>query len=503
MRKQVIRSVLAMTMLFGVVATAGAQTLPGSGWFTSATLQNVGTADATVNLDVYPLNGVAGTAASTSFTLTPGSSKVFLPGQNNANGTVDVSPSLSNNFSGSMVVSSNQPVVAIGQIGNNVIAGTTGLGISGGYAAEQYRGSDAVASTLIFPTVKANFATKTNIFYVQAGGTDVNYTATIKTGDAASHTKTGAITANRSVLLTPADFTPALATTNCGSDPNTSPCFGALTVTATGGNIVGAEVEYKNDVSPATLAQSTSLFPISDASDTVFCTTAKNAFGPATRERTTGISVGNAGATAVAVNVLFTTSLPTAGQTYNATATIQPGASAVFSAQTSTVGGMPAGNLASAKITGPAGSQLVAVVNESNFPASAAIPQKATTYSCSSAAAATSKVALPLFKEDFAGRTGLTIQNVDSTAATVTATFTCGAPGTVGNYTLTSPAIQPNAGYTFFDVSTLAGGPVNGSFCGASLDAGGKKIIAVAQTSTDFQSPAGLLNTQNYEGFNQ
>jgi len=274
-------------------------------------------------------------------------------------------------------------------------------------------------------------------------------------------------------------------------------------VTATGGNIVGAEVEYKNDVSPATLAQSTSLFPITDASDTVFCTTAKNAFGPATRERTTGISVGNAGATAVAVNVLFTTSLPTAGQTYNATATIQPGASAVFSAQTNTVGGLPAGNLASAKITGPAGSQLVAVVNESNFPASAAIPQKATTYSCSSATSATSKVALPLFKEDFAGRTGLTIQNVDSTAATVTATFTCGAPGTVGNYTLTSPVIQPNAGYTFFDVSTMAGGPVNGSFCGASLDGGGKKIIAVAQTSTDFQSPAGLLNTQNYEGFNQ
>jgi len=173
-----------MTMLFGVVATAGAQALPGSGWFTSATLQNVGSADATVNLDVYPLTGVAGTAASTSFTLTPGSSKVFLPGQNNANGTVDVSPSLSNNFSGSMVVSSDQPVVAIGQIGNNVVAGTTGLGITGGYAAEQYRGSDAVSNVLIFPTVKANFATKTNIFYVQAGGTDVTYSAVIKTGDA-------------------------------------------------------------------------------------------------------------------------------------------------------------------------------------------------------------------------------------------------------------------------------------------------------------------------------
>jgi hypothetical protein len=306
------------------------------------------------------------------------------------------------------------------------------------------------------------------------------------------------------VLLTPADFTPVLATTNCGVDPNTSPCFGALTVTATGGNIVGAEVEYVNGVSPATLAQSTSLFPLTDASDTIYCTTAKNHFGPATRERITGISVGNAGDLPAAVEVLFTTSLPaaSAGQTYKATATIQPGASSVFSAETNTAGGLPAGTLASAKITGPTGSKLVAVVNERNRPTSTAIPVKATTYSCSSAAAATSKVSLPLFKEDFAGRTGITIQNVDSTELTVTASFTCGAPGTVGSYTLKSPTIQPNAGYTFFDVSTMTGGPVDLSFCGVSLDAGGKKIIAVAQTSTDFQSPAGLLNTQNYEGFN-
>src|SRR6476661_6601760 len=98
MNKHVIRSVLAMTALFGVVATAGAQSLPGSGWFTSATIQNVGSAAGTVNLDVYPLTGVAGTAASTSFSLTPGANKVFLPGAGGASGTVDVAPSLSNNF---------------------------------------------------------------------------------------------------------------------------------------------------------------------------------------------------------------------------------------------------------------------------------------------------------------------------------------------------------------------------------------------------------------------
>src|SRR5262249_60313948 len=156
MKKHVLRSALAMVMLFGIVATAGAQALPGSGWFTSATFQNVGAANATINLDVYPLNGAAGTASSTSFQLAPSANKVFLPGQSGANGTVDVSPALGANFSGSMVVSSDQPVVAIGQIGNNVVAGANRLGAAGGYASEQYRGAEAVSPVRVFPPGKSN-----------------------------------------------------------------------------------------------------------------------------------------------------------------------------------------------------------------------------------------------------------------------------------------------------------------------------------------------------------
>jgi hypothetical protein len=485
-----------MGMLFGIISTAGAQTLPGSGWFTSATIQNVG-ADGTVNLDVYPLTGVAGAASTASFPLTAGANKVFLPGAGGASGTVDVAPSLASNFSGSMVVSSDQPVVAIGQIGNNPIAGVTGLGVTGGNASEQYRGGDAVSNVIIFPTVKSNFGGKTNIFYVQAGGTDVTFSAAIKTGDGSSHTKTGAITANHSILIAPADFAPAIPTTGCGTDPNTSPCFGSLTVTATGGNIVGAEVEFVNGQSPATLAQSTSFFADTEASDTLFCPAFKNAFSATARF--TGIAVANAGATAVTVNAVLTESLPTPGATFNATAlTIQPGASVVYSSQLNNVGGLPANSLAAVKLTAPAGSKLVAVVNESNFSGTI----KATTYSCFSATATTAKIALPLFKEDFAGRTGISIQNVGTAATTVSAAFSCNAPGTVGTYNLTSPSIAAGASYTFFDVSTLPGGPVNGSICGVTLNGGAQNIVAIAQTSSDFTVPAGLLNTQNYEGFN-
>ena len=109
---------------------------------------------------------------------------------------------------------------------------------------------------------------------------------------------------------------------------------------------------------------------------------------------------------------------------------------------------------------------------------------------------------MPLFKEDFAGRTGIAIQNVGTAATTVSASFSCAAPGTVGTYNLTSPSIAVGSGYTFFDTSAMAGGPVNGSICGVTLDGNGQNIVAIAQTSSDFQSPPGLLNTQNYEGFN-
>ena len=78
-----------------------------------------------------------------------------------------------------MVAGSNQPLVAIGQVGNNVIGG---LGVTGGYASAQYRGSNAGATSLSYPTVKSNFNGKTTTFYIQAAGADTTVTATIKYG---------------------------------------------------------------------------------------------------------------------------------------------------------------------------------------------------------------------------------------------------------------------------------------------------------------------------------
>jgi hypothetical protein len=190
-------------------------------------------------------------------------------------------------FSGSMVASASDNVVAIAQLGNNQVGS---LGTPGGLASSQYRGSSAGDSIITFPTVKQHFGNKITVFSVQATG-DVGYTATIKDNAGGTHTRTGTIGANRSIFLRPdTGFTPAMAGSNCGTDPNASPCLGSLTVAVTSGTgqLVGAVVETQTNVTPQAVAQATSLFTSTDASNTVFCPVVKNGFSTA-QKRHSGV----------------------------------------------------------------------------------------------------------------------------------------------------------------------------------------------------------------------
>ncbi|MEO7912082.1 MAG: hypothetical protein ABIV47_20755 [Roseiflexaceae bacterium] len=494
MRKQILRATAALGILFGVTSLASAQALPGSGWYSTAVIQNVGSAAATVHLDVYAQNSTAAPAtADISPQIAPGASRVFFPGSGSQFGNVDVSSPLPGNFSGSMVVSSDQPVVAIGQITNFQNTGF-GVGVAGGYASEQYRGSPANSATINFPLVKSSFGGKTTIFTVQAAGADVTATATILTSDGVSHSKPLDIKANRSVTFGPSDgFTPAVATTGCGNDPNTSVCFGSLTVAATG-NIAGVALEYQDGVSPATAVQAASMFGTEDVGDTVLCPIIKNDF--AGNHRTTGTSVANTGAAPVTVNATFSTA---GGTTFTQPAvTIQAGKSFVFSAFQSTIGGMPAGTLASAKITADKPT-IVGVVSERNISGS---PVKFTTYTCFNPANATAKIAAPVVKRDFGNNTtGIQVQNANATGnVTVSATYTCNSgANTYGPVVTTS--LAPGGGFTFFQPAAVPAG----NLCAVTLDAGGaNKIVAVVNESSDGfpGTPQYLLNTKNYEGFN-
>ena len=483
--------VLGATLVTGVAAQSG---LPGSGWFTSATIQNVTTSgnQATVNVTAYG-QGASGGTYTGSTPIPAGGSKTFLPGGGNTATTFDLSTPLPTGFVGSMVVESTEPVVAVSQVGNNQVGS---LGVAGGRASAIYRGTNTPGTVLTYPTVKNSFGNpgKITVFSVQAAGADVTYSATIKSAAGGTFTKNGSIAANRSVTLLPSDFG---MPSGCAGDPNTAACIGSLTVTATGGNIAGAVVETVAGAGVATQAQSTSLFSAADASNSLFCPVVKNDFDQNQR-RFGGITVQNMGSTQATVNLELTYSGPTAslvGTKYRSSIAIPGGASRTFLATLGNLGGLPANSYASAQLT-TTGS-IIASVNESNFfaPVSA---QKATTYSCFAPANATAKVALPQVKEAFGATpatTGVSVQNVGGVATVVNLDYVCQGKA---NQRVSTVALASGAGQTFF----LSPAVQDNSLCAVTATAAtaGSKIVGIAQESSD--PFGGALDTKNYEGFN-
>lgn len=485
--------------LAGVAAAQGIQTLPGSGWWTSVGIQNTGTSTANAVLTAYHVNGGAADTHTASFTVTAGSSVTFVPVATGGAGTVAVSPALETGFAGSAVVSSDQPLVAIGQVGNNQQFSNQ-VGIAGGYASAQYRGSGQGASAISYPTVKHNFAGKTTTFYIQAAGSDTTVAVTVKTNDGATHTASLAVAANKTWVLSPSDLTPAVASTSCTSNANTSPCVGSFSAVATGGQIVGAVVEHQHATAPATLAQSTSLFLPTDADTTVYCPTFKNAYGGgAATPRYTGITVQNTSGSAA--DIFLTLTLVPAGTKYTATANVPAGGSYTFSGQIPNVGGFPSGSggvttgLGSAVVTSTV--PLIANVNEANT----GTPVKATTYSCFAASSATTKIAFPQVKEEFVGsNTGVTVQNTGAASTNVSAVYSCNGV----NYTHVDVALASGASYTYFRPHTSAANWTgtalpNNKLCAVTVTSSGGNVVGIAQEAA---YPSGSLDTKNYEGFN-
>lgn len=486
--KVAIASVLLLAMLVttGVASGQGLRSLPGGGWWTSAGIQNVGSGEASVVLTVYPIDPTDSTTYEASTTVAQGGSVTFLPGST-APGTIDVSPSLPSGFAGSMVVSSDQPLVAIGQVGNNQLSNPP-LGISGGYASGMYRGASEGATTISFPTAKNNFGGKTSTFYVQAVGSDASVTATIVTNDGVSHTATYSIKANKSVVISMGDFSPAIASSSCGS-ANTSPCLGALTVTSGGTPVTGVAIEADTGASPATRAQVASMFTSSDAASIVYCPVFKNNWGG----RYTGVTVQNVSGSTLDFYATLNASAGASGTYTDEITGVPDGASQTFTAQLNNVGGFPDGAYGSMVITST--GSIIAAVNEANFDAP---PYKATTYTCFSASAATMEVAFPQVKEVFGvNTTGVSVQNVGSVSTTLQAEYTCG--GTT--YTHVDVELEENATYTYYQPSSnsanWSGTTLSSNQLCAVVVTADQPIVGIGQEAATTN-----LDTKNYEAFN-
>lgn len=474
-------------LITGVASGQSIRSLPGSGWWTSAGIQNVGNGDATVNITVYPIEAASSTTYSNNTTIAQGGSVTFLPGST-APGTVDVSPSLPSGFSGSMVISSDQPLVAIGQVGNNLLTNPP-LGISGGYASGMYRGASEGSTVISFPTAKSNFGGKTSTFYIQAMGADAVVSAVVVTNDGVSHTANYNIIANKSVVVNLADFSPAIPTSSCG-DANTSPCLGALTATSTNGTpITGVAIESDTSASPATRAQVASMFNETEAASVIYCPVFKNNFGG----RYTGVTVQNVSGGELDLYATLTASAGGSGTYTDMIADVPDGAAQTFSAQLSNVGGFPNNAYGSIVITST--GNIIAAVNEANF---SSPPYKATTYTCFSASAATTMVAFPQVKERFGVNiTGVSVQNVGDADTTLYATYTCG--GTA--YTHIGVDLAENATYTYYMPSSNAANwtgtaMTSNNLCAVVVTAS-EPIVGIAQ-----EAASTSLDTKNYEAFN-
>jgi hypothetical protein len=486
MKKKILSILAVFIVLAIVVSMAQAQTgIPGSGWWSGEQVQNVGTSTANIVVTAYDKNSLATYTSST--TVTVGSAFTFLP--NNFAG-------MPAGFSGSAVVSSDQPIKAIVNLTNQQ---SGSFGVAGGKAAGAYQGTENAATTLYFPLAKNNRFGNSTTFYVQNAGTSAaTATAVFKmdtgaAGGVYTYT-TPSIGANQMIAINPSDAGVPNSGGTGGRDN-----IGSLTVSSAQ-PLAGTVLEYVQTQTVATVLFATRGFASTDFNTKAYAPVVKNnRFG-----RFTGVQVQNVSASPIDVTINYVgTASSCAGVTSSDSATgIAPGASKTFVQQAPS--NFTVNCTGSATISGT--GNFVAIVNETNMTGS---PLAGITYSAVSDGAKTTKISAPLFKDQrFNQSSGLQIQNVGTATATnVVATFSCKGGAT---FTAISNArtINQGAAYLFYHPSTMAGvftagnpfssGNVN---CSVTITSD-QPVVAINNETSDNQTLPTSIDDANYEGFN-
>lgn len=480
-------------------------------WFTSVTFQNVTTTTNNATLTIEAYAGEGSTAAPVTpdapVTIAPGANNVFLPGLTDREGFINMT--LPEDFVGGIRVASNEPIVAISQVGNNLVGS---VGNAAGGAIGQYRGSSTPDTTISYPAAKNGLGSKLTVFSIQATDGEVGYLATILSNSGETYTKTGSIAANRTALLFPATFSRGgLPGTDCGfseTNPNwidTSPCIGSLTIqrTSGSGSLVGTVIETRSDIAIQNVGQAASLFTSSAGATTVYCPVVKYESG--SERNTSGVTIQNLGPGDVTVQM--TTALIDGGTATASISIPENAARTLFGATLGFDPGVRQFGAATLRVTEGTGN-IIAAVNESNVTVATLPNQKQVTYTCFSAADAGETVAFPLVKERFGdpqAATSINLQNIASTGGEVaiTVAYICDT----GNVDI-PVSIGPGAGTTLFLTS---GQPINGeqvplnSNCAATATAPtGSQIIGYTQDTSDLSFVGGsdsILDIRNYEGF--
>jgi hypothetical protein len=466
---------LVLLTAVGLVAAQGSN-LPGSGWKSGQTIQNVGGSNATIVFDAYSTTGQAFSCGQRQ--AAPGAAVNFLT-------DVDCA-SVQPGFVGSAVVSADQPIAATVNVNNK---GT-------GAAAGQYTGTDGsnVATTIYFPLVKHNHSGRTTTFYVQNASTSANNITATFVVNGVTKTKTyNNVPANAMVVITPADAGVAAGQGQVG----------ALTVTGTQ-PMAGSALEHEHSAAVAQNLQAWRAFTPNDLDSKVYCPLVRNAYG--SRLQTTGINVQNVSNAALVATIRYTTSTGASVGPFSSP-TLQPGQAHTFPQSSQ----LAANTLASAVIESSAGN-IAAVVNDRSLDPGT-VPGRFTTFACFPGKNATNTINLPQVVE-FRGSnpvntTGPQVQNVGTQATKITMTYTL-SNGSKVVFETVNPV--PAGGFANF-FGTSQGTPntptvvkqgnaaaTANQLMGAVATAN-QPIVAVVNESS--VSGSGIQDTKNYEGFNQ
>jgi len=498
----------AMLMAFAVVAVTSAAGPDGSGWWTNYTIQNATSGNANVAVTAYHASGGAATEYDGAVVLGAGNSATYHPGLDatcETGGSVatngcrlGVSPALPAGFEGSVVVSSDAPVVSFVSVKNNQ-SGT--VGVSGGAARASYNGVSDLANTLYFPSFKNDFRNQSSIHYVQAGGTDATVVMQYTTTAGAVYSETVTITANRSYAFIPA----AAGVPSCNGGGEDTCRGGAILTVTSGSDVAGTTVEYADGVSVAEFVLSSGAITPANTDYTVLIPSAKNNFNG----QTTGIAILNTSNTVATVDLDFNVkgvkncSTVSVGDADTVTGITVP-------AQGSTVIRGSLGNTPyptdcdvfySVVIKDQGSDQLLAAtVNQSETTNGQDYKTK---YNAFAASSATDTVLFPLVKETYQnGITAVSLVNAGNITTTVEVTYQ-GASA----YVMQTVEIGPGQSITLRDVangdSDIASGttpPTSAKYgVTAVANAAGATIVGIAQEA----HVSRLLDIQNYSGMSQ
>jgi hypothetical protein len=432
------RALLVLALAIGILGSASGASAGAFTYTSGFQVQNLEAATANITVTFYNQDGTQ--AASVSDTVAASGSKTYFP-LNQVN----------DGFNGSVVISSDKQVAAIGNV----------LG-DGGNAAASYSAATAGATTVQIPLLMKDNSGFNTWFNVQ---------------------NTGALDASVNVAYS--DGTTASATIK----PGAAHTFDQATETHSV-KVFSAEVTSDQPVAATVIEESSSImfaysgFTGGSTNPVLPLINANNA------GYVTGVQIQNAGASSTDVTLTYT---GTDGSSCTETQTIASKQSGTFALQafagvavpgmsTTCTGGQKL--VGSAQVTTNSASMpLVAIVNQLGA-------SNGEAYNAFDPASATAKVVMPLIMDRNGGYfTGFNVMNVGTTATTVSCTFT-GASYTVGG------TLDPGKALNDLQANKIADGYVGSATCTAGS---GGTILAVVN---ELGASSSLDQLLVYEGVN-